>query len=546
MRLLREREVYSPDAMKKKPLELTLSLLLVALAVFIGWMLSSDAIQASKGTGEEGRDQIAHLTKPSPAQRQSGNAPTKSERDALLDALLALPNERLVRFATEEEYRRFLASLDGSKLRLLGSIDALRAVRVGFDNLSDLDGALSDEEQDYNYLVTLPEPPGEGTVQDGAIGFNGNALVWLGITGDNSAWGAGVKLAIIDTGISAHPALPDNIVHYNLVTGEDPSADWHGHGTAVASLIAGIGNVTPGVAPSTQLIDVRVADSTGNSSSFQLAEGIVTAVDAGANVINISMGSYGDSILVRDAVAYASSRGVVIVASSGNEGLAQPAYPAGYPDVIAVGAVDRTGTLVGFSNTGEGLDITAPGLSLYSAWTDDRFIEFTGTSASAPFVAAAVAVGMSEFNLPALSSSQLVTRNANEAGSAGADLSYGAGLLDVGRVVNSRTAGIYDLAAVSNLVSPAGDSVTAIVQNQGTTIINNATAQLNTPNERIPLSIPRLAPGEIQSFEFAVNLQSAGSQYTIETSTSLNPAFTDFDPTNNIRTTSFQNAPLEQ
>lgn len=532
--------------MKKKPLEITLSLLLIALAVFVGWMLSSDATRTPKSADEGGRDQLAHLTKPSPAQRQSENAPKKSDPSDLLNALLAVPNERLVRFASEEEYRRFLASLDGSKLRLLGSIDALRAVRVGFDDLTDLDGLLSDEDQDYNYLVTLPEPPGEGTVQDGAIGFNGNALVWLGITGDNSAWGSGVKLAIIDTGISAHPALPDNIVHYNLVTGEDPTADWHGHGTAVASLIAGIGDVTPGVAPSTQLIDIRVADSSGNSSSFQLAEGIVTAVDAGANVINISMGSYGDSLLVRDAVAYASSRGVVIVASSGNEGLAQPAYPAGYADVIAVGAVDRTGTLVGFSNTGEGLDIVAPGLSLYSAWTDDRFIEFTGTSASAPFVAAAVAVGMSEFDLPATSSSLLVSRNANEAGPAGADLSYGAGLLDVGRVVNSRTSGIHDLAAVSNLVSPAGDSIITIVQNQGTTIINNATAQLDTPNERIPLSIPRLAPGEIQSFEFAVNLQSVGNDYTIETSTRLNATFTDSDPTNNTKTSFFRNAPLEQ
>lgn len=529
--------------MKIKPLELTLSLLLVALAVFIGWMLSSDATrdrQAKKK--EESNNQLAHLTKVTPEQQQSGNAPKKSQPGDLLGSPYAIPNERLVRFATDEKYRRFLASLDGSKLRLLGSIDALRAVRVGFDDLADLDGALSDDEQDYNYLVTLPESPGEGAVQSGALGFNGNALEWLGITGDNSTWGTGVKLAIIDTGISPHPALPDNIIRYNLVTGEDPNATWNGHGTAVASLIAGTTGVTPGVAPGTQLIDIRVADSNGNSSSFQLAEGIVTAVDAGAHIINISMGSNGDSLLVRDAVAYASSRGVVIVASSGNEGRSQPAYPAGYPDVIAVGAVDRNGTLVNFSNTGKALDITAPGLSVFSAWTDDRYIEFTGTSASAPFVAAAVAVGMSQFRLPATSSSRLVTSHANEAGSPGADSSYGSGLLDVGRIINSQTSGIFDLAAVSNLVSPAGNSIVSVVQNQGTAIINNATAVLNTPFEQIPLSIPRLAPGEIQTFEFPVNLQGAGNSYSIETSTSLNPAFTDSDPANNSKSTFFQKA----
>ena len=531
--------------MKIKPFELSLAFLFVTLAILVGWFVGADATNnRSSEKSTEDSQKAPLLTQPSPTNKNSQNTPKKSLSDNNLDNLLALPKERLVRFDTDEDYQRFLASLEGSNVRLLGSLDRLRAVRLGFNTKSDLDDLLGDEEQFFNNLVTLPLNPGEGSIQPGAVPFDGNALSFLGINGDNSTWGEGVTIAVIDSGITAHEALPENITHFDFVDDGSTSA-LHGHGTAVASLIAGQNQITPGVAPAADLIDIRVANSNGNSSSFQLAEGIFQAVDAGANILNISLGSYSDSGFVQDAIEYAVSQGVAIVASSGNEGFTQAAFPAAYPNVVTVGAVDSEGTLVDFSNTGAALDITAPGLEVFSAWTDDRYIEFTGTSASAPYVAGAIAAGISEFGLTPTQSIELVIANTNEAGLPGSDLSYGSGNLDVGRIVNSQTPGINDLAAVSNFLSDSRDTMTTVVQNQGTTTIRNATATLNTPFEQIPLTIPSLAPGEIQTFEFTSSFNANSQTFTMTTSTALEASINDTEPSNNTRSTSFDLVPSE-
>ena len=271
-----------------------------------------------------------------------------------------------------------------------------------------------------------------------------------------------------------------------------------------------------------------------------LAQGITAAVDNGADVINISLGTYGNSLLVERAVQYADANGAVIIASSGNEGFEQPAFPAGYNEVYAVGAVDREGTLVDFSNTGDTLDITAPGLEVFAAWTDGRYIEFTGTSASAPYVAAAVATAMSEFQLTASQAAEYVLSFANEAGSAGTDPSYGEGLLDVGRVINSTTPNIYDIAAVSNLVETGeSNSLVTIVQNQGTETISQGEVSISTPFAEVPLRLSNLAPGEIQTFEVPTSLPQNGEEFFVTTEATLSGDLQDADPENNIRSTAF-------
>ena len=363
---------------------------------------------------------------------------------------------------------------------------------------------------------------------------------FLGITGDNSAWGQDVVVAVIDSGITEHPALPENIRRIDLVGGTSASSETHGHGTAVASLIGGTNGVTPGVSPAATLLDVRVVGADGTSSSFQLAEGIVAAVDAGANVLNVSLGSYGDSSLVENAVEYAYANGAVIVASSGNEGFDQPAYPAAYEQVYAVGAIDAEGTLVNFSNTGESLDLVAPGLEVNAAYSEGRYIEFTGTSASAPYVSAAIATAMSEFDLSAPQAADYVLSFTNEAGVPGTDTQYGLGLLDVGRVINSETNGIYDIAAVSNLVEVGEtNTLVTVVQNQGTETFPNGEVNISTPFAQIPLQVPQLAPGEIKTFEVPTALPTNGQEFFVTTEATLNPSFQDNEPQNNIRSTSF-------
>ena len=102
----------------------------------------------------------------------------------------------------------------------------------------------------------------------------------------------------------------------------------NGHGTAVASMIIGQNALTPGVAPGAEIISIRIADDFGQSDSFLLAKGIVAAVDAGVRLINISMASFGDSALVRNAIEYARAAGSLIVAAAGNNGIDRVFYPA--------------------------------------------------------------------------------------------------------------------------------------------------------------------------------------------------------------------------
>ena len=113
--------------------------------------------------------------------------------------------------------------------------------------------------------------------------------------------------------------------------------------------------------------------------SFTLAEGIVAAVDQGAKVLSLSLGSGGEGIVLRKAVDYALKKGAVIVASAGNDALSQVTYPAAYSDVIGVSAVDAAGKLADFSNIGEGVNLAAPGIGLHSAWLDDGEVSFSGT-----------------------------------------------------------------------------------------------------------------------------------------------------------------------
>lgn len=525
--------------MKIKPLELVLAAAFLILVVLLGWLTVADLSREVSQDNENQSVGGSLLITQSAVAKNSGQSPLSARKSAAGDSFLARPKERLVQFKTEEDYRRFLASLGSSNLRLLGSLDSLRAVRVGFDDLADFDGLVDPDELGFNYLVSLPLPPGEGQIQAGAVGFRGNALDFLGITSDNSVWGDGVLLAVLDTGITSHEALPENIRRIDLID-TDGTTPLHGHGTAVASLIAGTNNLTPGVSPAVTLLDVRVAATDGGSTSFLLAEGIVAAVDAGAEVINISLGSAGNSVLVANAVDYATENGAVIVSSSGNEGADQPSFPAGYEDVYAVGAVDREGTVVDFSNTGENLDLTAPGLEVFAAWTDNRYIEFTGTSASSPYVAAAVATAISEFNLSPIQAAEYVLRFTNEAGNPGVDPSYGLGNLDVGRVINSETPQIFDIAAVSNLIEIGErNSVVTVVQNQGTESISSAQVNISTPFARIPLQVARLAPGEIQTFEVPTALPNDGREFFVTTEASLTQDFQDFEPQNNIRSTTF-------
>lgn len=521
----------------------------LALMVCLGYWLARTAAPSSRNDGS--RSAIAPVSPggtgvDEPLVRfRSGNRPASVRGDSAAEAAGAMRGQRVILFKDGDSLARFLARL-GDKVRLLGTIDALNAVRVGFDHYGDLAGLLEDEEEAFIYPVNAPAPP-EGSVQPGAVALGNRLHEWLGITGDNSAWGSGVRVAVLDTGVSPHPAFANRISSLDLAgTG---SGDLNGHGTAVASVIISGDPLTPGVAPGAELLSVRVADANGQSDSFLLAKGIVAAVDSGAELINISMGSFGDSALVRNAIQYARAAGALIIAAAGNNGIDGVTYPAANQGVIAVGAVDAMGNHLDFSNRGEEVAISAPGFAIHTAWLDDQAASMSGTSFSSPIVTGAIAAVMTESGsrrLTPLQAWEKLAAYLNDSGAEGRDPLLGAGMPDIGRVLQSGTRGIYDAAVASNrILAPDGGipygAVEVLVQNRGTETLINTAVEITVGGSKSSSNITSLAPNAVRTIRVPVTRPPSPNQSTlgVESRVTVSGNHHDVKPSNNRRSETY-------
>jgi subtilisin family serine protease len=170
----------------------------------------------------------------------------------------------------------------------------------------------------------------------------------------------------------------------SILDGTRPINDW-GHGTMVAGLVHL-------VAPSAKILPVKVFNAHGGSSLSLIIQGIHYAVDSGARVINMSFSMTGYSQQLADAIDFANSRGVILVAAAGNEGQYMTVYPAGYASVIGVGATDNQNLRTSFSNFGPVVDLAAPGAGVITTYPGNRYAAGWGTSFSAPMVAGAAAL----------------------------------------------------------------------------------------------------------------------------------------------------------
>ncbi|MGW4162835.1 type VII secretion-associated serine protease mycosin [Streptomyces sp. NPDC004788] len=228
--------------------------------------------------------------------------------------------------------------------------------------------------------------------------------------------GAGITVAVLDTGVDGtHPDLAGSVLTGTDLVGFGASRGdraWARHGTAMAGIIAGHGHGPGdqdgvlGVAPKVRILPVRVIlegtdkqrDKARKTRGTALAEGIRWAADHGADVINMSLGDDSESAhpdAGEDAaVQYALAKGVSVVASAGNGGEKGDhiSFPAAYPGVIAVAAVDRYGTHAAFSTSRWYATVSAPGVDIVIADPDRRYYEGWGTSAAAAFVSGAVAL----------------------------------------------------------------------------------------------------------------------------------------------------------
>ncbi|RYD41150.1 MAG: peptidase S8, partial [Verrucomicrobiaceae bacterium] len=362
---------------------------------------------------------------------------------------------------------------------------------------------------------------------------------------DNSRWGSGVKIAVLDSGVVPHPALPSLVKSIEITPFPEDFSKIHGHGTAVASLIASNDPSAPGLAPAAEIISIRVSDESGRADAFELAAGILAAVDSGAQLINISMGTTENNPLIEDAVLHAHERNVLIVAASGNSEQAEACYPAAYPSVISVGAVDARGEHLDFSNYGSYLSLTAPGYALNTAWPGNRYASISGTSASAPIVTGAIAATMSDGRGVTMSASQaaeIVMQRADEAGIPGPDSEYGFGILNMSRVMNRAVAGIVDAAITHQRVFKSGsptasDEIQVTIQNRGTVLLVNTLVEVETPFGSRRFNAGMLAPGAVQTFSMPVRLQGLPQNQPIHVSSvlTLGTPGQDATPHNNTR-----------
>ena len=306
-------------------------------------------------------------------------------------------------------------------------VDQAREQLTNWENQPEIGYAELDQE--LSALETTPNDPGW-------INQSG----WLSIRApqgwDLSTGSPAVTIAIIDTGVDYfHPEFAGKLLSgYDFVNLDTDPQDDHGHGTHVAGIAAATGNNglgLAGVAWGARLLPVKVLDRNGNGSNSTAAAGIIWATDHGAQVINLSFGGEKASQVLSDAVQYAAARGVILVAAAGNTGRLGILYPARYSPVIAVGAVDSARQRAWFSNYGPGLDLVAPGVSIYSTIVGGYGYK-NGTSMAAPFVSGLAAILR---GLPLGTSPEVVTwqmqATAQDLGTAGWDEAYGSGLIQM-------------------------------------------------------------------------------------------------------------------
>ncbi|MGW9073699.1 type VII secretion-associated serine protease mycosin [Streptomyces yangpuensis] len=300
-------------------------------------------------------------------------------------------------------------------------------------------------------LATATAPAAADTIRDRQWGL-------LALRAEE-AWGTtrgdGVTVAVLDTGVDeSHPDLSGQVLAGTDLIGMGAGPGdraWARHGTAMASIIAGHGHGPSrsqgvlGIAPQARILPVRVILEEGDpgrakareSKGGALAEGIRWAVDHGADVINLSLGDDSDSAHHEagedEAVQYALSKGVVVVASAGNGGESgdRVSYPAAYPGVIAVTAVDRRGRKAKFSTRNWYATVSAPGVDVVIADPDRSYYEGWGTSAAAAFVSGAAALVKAAH--PDLSPAQvkkLLEDTASDSPAGGRDDARGHGMVD--------------------------------------------------------------------------------------------------------------------
>lgn len=204
-----------------------------------------------------------------------------------------------------------------------------------------------------------------------------------------------VVVAVLDSGIDTnHEDLADKVIDSVNLSHSTTATDLYGHGTHVAGIIAAKADNNIGVAgaaPNARLLNIKIAEDNGIVWAANLAQGIVWAVDHGAHVINMSLAISQKTDALEQAVKYACNHGVVLVAAAGNF-TKSITYPAAFPEVIAVAALNQDDSVWSESDDGSFVSAFAPGVDIYSTLPHNNYGYYSGSSMATAHVSAVAAL----------------------------------------------------------------------------------------------------------------------------------------------------------
>ncbi|WP_241505830.1 S8 family serine peptidase [Parahaliea mediterranea] len=249
----------------------------------------------------------------------------------------------------------------------------------------------------------------------------------------------GLRIGMIDSQVdTSHPALVHSSIQSQSFVRQNARTPAF-HGTAIASIIAANSDDYQGLAPHAKLFAAGVFEQDGERGEVASTVSLVRALDwlvtAGVDVVNVSLAGPPNRLL-ETALDRASERGVLILAAAGNGGpVAKPKYPAAYPSVVAVTAVDTAGRAFRLANRGDYLDIAAPGVGMLHARAGGGYATSSGTSFAVPF--ATTAAARLRFLQPGTNVLESLYRSVQDLGAPGRDEVYGYGLLQPLALVTS-------------------------------------------------------------------------------------------------------------
>jgi thermitase len=345
---------------------------------------------------------------------------------------------------------------------------------------------------------------------------------------DTTVGNSSILVAVVDTGIDYnHPDLAANYMPfgYDWVNMDPDPLDDCGHGTHCAGIIAAVLNNGLGIAGIAQvrIMAEKVLDAWGSGYWDWIANGIIDATNHGAKIISMSLGGYGDSELLHDAVRYAYDSGVLVVAAAANDNTDMKSYPAAYDEVIAVAATDQYDEKASFSNWGDWIELAAPGVNIYSTMPTyyvtlnsmGYFMNYdylSGTSMACPHVAGVAALVWSRYPDKTRDWVRMWLRyTADDLGDPGFDTFYGYGRVNARKAVELSPLA-HDLIAY--------DWKTPSYVKPGASGVINATVLNFGENSETDVAIQLLANGTTVANE-AIGSLAAGS--SIQVSLTWNP-----------------------